>query len=122
MDTIGIHIRQRSDGTHNDAELQIVTVGGRHPQSMSSHANGHMNMRSSNARYSADPVDAKARKATRSVRLDWVIVKESPTVQAGRRAFSLSSPRYPAKPITRRKRLTCRSGERQATRPGHALP
>jgi hypothetical protein len=38
---------------HNDAELQIITVAGRHPQSASSHANGRMNMHPSNARYSA---------------------------------------------------------------------
>jgi hypothetical protein len=37
----------------DDAELQIITVAGRHSRNASSHANGYMNMRSSSARYSA---------------------------------------------------------------------
>jgi hypothetical protein len=50
---------------HNDAELQIVTVAGRHAQSANSHANGRMNMRSSKVRYSAEPGTCGARRLDR---------------------------------------------------------
>jgi hypothetical protein len=47
--------RRRVLDANDDAELPIVAASGLLPNIASEHANGRMNMRSSNARYSAMP-------------------------------------------------------------------
>lgn len=59
---------------HDDAELQIVTVACRQPQSASSHANGCMNVCPSNARYSAMPGVSGRESAGRGpVQVPWAM-------------------------------------------------